>query len=79
MAFMEKDRANLDQLGMKAISMIDCSDPHDDWDYIGVEGWPSSEAIEKREQFEKEELQLSSYVHYKTILGHEMSYDNYGQ
>jgi hypothetical protein len=24
-AFMAKDRANLDELGMKAISMVDCS------------------------------------------------------
>ena len=35
--FMVRDRANLDALGMKAISMIDCSQSDDEWDYIGVE------------------------------------------
>lgn len=76
--FMSKDRANLDALGMKAISMIDCSTMDNEWDYIGVEGWPSMETIEKREQFEAEELKLADYIEYKTILGHEMSYENYG-
>lgn len=79
LAFMAKDRANLDELGMKAISMVDCSESNDEWDYIGVEGWPSLEAIKKREKFENEELQISKYVEYKTYLGREQSYESYGK
>jgi hypothetical protein len=78
-AFMAKDRDNLDELGMKAISMIDCSDTDDEWDYIGVEGWPSMEAIAKREKFENEKLQISKYVEYKTHVGIEQSFENYGK
>ena len=37
MAFMSKARENLDELGMKAMSMIDCSWSNEEWDYIGVE------------------------------------------
>ena len=76
--FMKKDRANLDQLGMKALSMIDCSKFNEEWDYIGVEGWPSREAIQNRETFENDELQLAKYVDYRTILGTEMPFDSYG-
>lgn len=78
-AFMEKDRANLDELGMQAISMVDCSKTDDEWDYIGVEGWPSREAIAKREAFENEVLQISRYVEYKTHIGIEQSFENYGK
>jgi hypothetical protein len=77
--FMAKDRANLDDLGMKAISMIECSVTDSEWDYVGVEGWPSMEAIKKREQFENEELKISKYVEYKTLLGVEQSFENYGK
>lgn len=79
MAFMQADRANLDQLGMKAISMIDCTGMDDEWDYIGVEEWPSMEAIKQREQFETEVLQLQRYVEYKTILGKPQSFTDYGK
>lgn len=79
MAFMAKDRANLDELGMQAISMIDCTDTNDEWDYIGVEGWPSMEAVAMREKFETDELQISRYVEYKTYIGHEQSFDDYGK
>ena len=47
-SFMRKDRENLDELGMKAVTMIDCSWSNEEWDYIGVEQWPSLEAIEIR-------------------------------
>lgn len=77
--FMAKDRANLDALGMTAISMIDCNDTDDEWDYIGVERWPSKEAISKREKFENEELQISKYVKYKTYIGNEQSFESYGK
>lgn len=77
--FMEKDRANLDALGMTAISMIDCHDTDKEWDYIGVERWPSKSVILKREKFETEELQISRYVDYKTHIGCEQSFETYGK
>jgi hypothetical protein len=77
--FMAKDRANIDELGMKAISMIQCSGMDDEWDYIGVEGWLSLDDIKKREEFENKVLQISKYVTYKTHLGLEKSFDSYGK
>ncbi|MBO1924062.1 hypothetical protein [Thiomicrorhabdus sp. 6S3-12] len=77
--FMARDRANLDALGMKAVSMIDCTAHDPQWDYIGVESWPSLQAVEEREKFENEELQISRYVDYKVHLGVEQSFDDYGQ
>ena len=77
-AFMRKDRKNLDELGMKAITMINCAGFNQEWDYIGVEQWPSMEAIEKREKFEKEELNVSQYVDSKTCLGTPESFTDYG-
>jgi len=77
--FMIKDRANLDELGMKAISMIQCGDLDNEWDYIGVESWPSMEAIQKREDFENNILEISKYVTYKTHLGIDESFENYGK
>ena len=79
MAFMRKDRENLDELGMKAVSMIDCSWSNEEWDYIGVEQWPTMEAIEKREKFEKEELEVFRYVEAKTYLGTPESFVEYGK
>ena len=77
--FMRKDRENLDALGMKAISMIDCRWSNDEWDYIGVEQWPSMEAIGKREKFENEELGILKYVRAKTYLGTPQIYESYGK
>lgn len=77
--FMRKDRESLDELGMKAVSMIDCSWSNDEWDYIGVEQWLSMDAIEKRERFENEELKLSLYVNSKTYLGTPESFTDYGK
>jgi len=79
MAFMRKDRENLDKLGMKAVTMIDCSWSNEEWDYIGVEQWPSMEAIEKREIFENEELEVFKYVESKTLLGTPESFTDYGK
>ena len=79
MAFMRKDRENLDNLGMKAITMIDCSWSNEEWDYIGVEQWPSIDAIEKREIFENEELEVFKYVESKTLLGTPESFADYGK
>ena len=78
-AFMRKDRENLDELGMKAVTMIDCSWSNEEWDYIGVEQWPSLEAIEKREQFENDELEVLKYVESKTYLGTPESFAEYGK
>ena len=78
-AFMRKDRENLDDLGMKAVSMIDCSWSNEEWDYIGVEEWPSLETIKKREQFENEELEVFKYVESKTYLGTPESFAEYGK
>ena len=61
-AFMRKDRENLDQLGMVAVAMVDCHWSNEEWDYIGVEQWPSMEAIEVRQRFENEELEVFKYV-----------------
>jgi hypothetical protein len=79
LAFMRKDRENLDNLEMKAVSMIDCSWSNEEWDYIGVEEWPSLEAIKKRELFENEELEVFKYVESKTYLGTPESFDDYGK
>jgi hypothetical protein len=78
-AFMRKDRENLDELGMKAVTMIDCSWSNEEWDYIGVEQWPSLEAIERREQFENDELEVFKYVDSKTYLGTPESFAEYGK
>ena len=77
--FMRRDRGNLDALGMKAISMVNCSESDCEWDYIGVEEWPSLEAIRERERFESDELGISSYVEYRTCQGVAESFDDYGK
>jgi hypothetical protein len=77
--FMRKDRQNLDQLGMQAVTMINCSWSNDEWDYVGVEQWPSLAAIEEREKFENEELEVFKYVVSKTILGTPESFAEYGR
>ena len=77
--FMARDRANLDALGMKAICMIDCTKRGGDWDYIGVESWPSAKALEERERFERDELHISRYVEHEAELGTEQSFEEYGR
>lgn len=79
MAFMRKDRENLDELGMKAVMMIDCRWSNEEWDYVGVEEWPTIEALEKRGKFEKEELGVFKYVDSKTYLGTPESFAEYGK
>ena len=78
-AFMRKDRANLDELGMKALIMVDCRWSNEEWDYIGVEEWPTMEAIKKREQFENAELEVFKYAESKTYLGTPESFSDYGK
>ena len=76
--FMVRDRSNLDALGMTAITMVDCRDTDGEWDHIGVEGWPSMAAVEERERFETEELEISRYVECEVHLGIEESFEEYG-
>jgi hypothetical protein len=78
MAFMAKDRKNLDELGCKWW-MIDCSWSTDEWTAIGVEEWPSLDALEKRAKFENEVLQKFRYVESKTYLGTRESSADYGR
>ena len=78
MEFMVKDRQNLDELGCK-FWMIDCSWSTEEWTVIGVETWPSLEALEKRAKFENEVLQKFRYVESKTYLGTRESSADYGK
>lgn len=77
--FMLKDRKNLDELGCKVMMMIDCRWSNEEWNYIGVEEWPSLEALEKRAKFEYEELEAYRYVESKTYLGTRESFAEYGK
>jgi len=79
MKFMGADRKNLDALGMEAIAMVNCSGLSHEWDYIGVEQWPSMDAIRQREKFEKEVLKIDKYVSSKTYLGTPESFAGYGK
>lgn len=78
-AFMRKDRENLDALGMRAVTMVDCRWSNEDWDFIGVEEWPSLASLEARGRFEKEELQTPRYVHSKAFVGSPASFVEYGK
>ncbi len=79
MEFMRKDRENLDELGCKVMMMIDCRWSNEEWDFVGIEEWPTIEALEKRGKFEKEELEGFRYVESKTYLGTRESFAEYGQ
>jgi len=67
--FMQKDREQMDECGMKLIMTIDCRWSNEEWDYIGIEEWPTLESLEMRARFEKEELETFRYVESKTYLG----------
>ena len=77
--FMLKDRKNLDELGCKVIMMIDCRWSNEEWNYIGVEEWPTIEALEKRAKFEYEELKKYRIIESKTYLGTRESFAEYGK
>ena len=79
MEYMRKDRENLNELGMKVLMMIDCRWSNEEWDYVGIEEWPTIEALVKRGKFEKEELEVFKYVKSKTLLGTRESFDEYGK
>ena len=76
--FMRKDREKMEELGYKLHYMIDCNWSNQEWQFIGVEEWPSMEAIEKIAKFHEEELEASKYAEYKTYLGTPV-YDGYAQ
>jgi hypothetical protein len=78
MAYMVKDRKNLEELGC-TFEMINLTGSNEEWQYIGIEKWPSMEAIEKRAKFEEEELDLQRYVEYKIIVGTRESSEGYGE
>jgi hypothetical protein len=78
MAFMVKDRKNLEELGC-TFEMVNLTGSNEEWQYIGIEEWPSMDAVEKRAKFEKEELDIQRYVEYKTIVGTRESSDDYGK
>jgi hypothetical protein len=77
--FMRKDRKNLDELGCKVLMMCDCRWSNEEWNFFGVEEWPSIEALEKRAKFEYEELENYRYVESKTYLGTRESFAEYGK
>ena len=77
--FMRKDRENLEELGCKVLMMIDCRWSNEEWNYIGVEEWPTIEALEKRAKFENEELKKYRIIESKTYLGTRESSAEYGK
>jgi hypothetical protein len=77
--FMIRDRKNLDELGCKVLMMIDCRWSNEEWNYVGVEEWPTLEALEKRAKFEYEELEKYRYIESKTYLGTRESFAEYGK
>lgn len=78
-AFMQRDRQNLDSLGMRAISMIDCRWSNEAWDFIGVEEWPNIEAMEQRAQFEREQLETYRFTESQSFVGTPVSFAEYGK
>ena len=76
--FTRKDRERMEELGYKLHFMLDCSWSNEEWQFIGIEEWPSMEAIEKIEKFHEEELEASKYAEYKTYLCTPV-YDEYTQ
>ncbi len=79
MEFMVKDRRNWEELGCKILMMIDCRWSNEEWNYIGVEEWPTIEALEMRAKFEHEELEKYRYIESKTYLGTCESLADYGK
>ncbi|MCP8303849.1 MAG: hypothetical protein H3Z50_00010 [archaeon] len=67
--FMRKDIEKLKELGCKIIMMVDCRWSNEEWHFIGVEEWPTIEALQKRAAFEEEELEAYRYAESKTYLG----------
>ena len=66
--FMRKDREKMEELGYKLHFMLDASLSKDEWQFIGIEEWPSMDAIKEIEKFHEEELNVSKYAEYKTYL-----------
>ena len=75
---MLKDRKNLDELGYKWW-MINCSWSTKEWDVIGLEEWPSIEALEKRAKFENKDLKKFRIIESNTYLGTRESSAEYGK
>ncbi len=78
-AFMQRDRQNLDALGMRALAMVDCRWSNEDWDFIGVEEWPAVEVLEERARFEREQLATYRYIESQSFVGTPVSFAGYGK
>jgi hypothetical protein len=76
--FMRSDREKMEKLGYKLRFMLDCSWSDKEWQFIGIEEWPSMEAVKEIEKFHEEELGASRYAEYRTYLGTPV-YDEYTQ
>jgi hypothetical protein len=59
--------------------MIDCRWSNEEWNYVGVEEWPTIEALEKRGKFENEELEKFRIIKSKSYLGTRESFAEYGK
>ena len=49
--FMRRDREKMEELGYKLRFMLDCSWSTDEWQFIGIEEWPSMKSIEEKESY----------------------------
>ncbi len=67
--FMFKDREKLDELGGKIVMICDCRWSNEEWQFFGVEEWPTIEALEKYTKFLAEELSAYKYAESKPYLG----------
>ncbi|UCC90632.1 MAG: hypothetical protein JSW24_00200, partial [Dehalococcoidia bacterium] len=71
--FIRKDRTKMEELGYKLHWLIDCSWSNKEWQTIGIEEWPSMEAIEKYERYCEEELEAFKYAEVKAYLATPLS------
>jgi hypothetical protein len=76
--FMLRDREKCEELGYKLRFMIDISGSNKEWQFAGVEEWPSMKAIQKIEEFYEDELERNKYVETKTYWG-TPEFDEYTQ
>ena len=70
MAFMRKDRENLDELGMRAVIMVDCRGENEEWDYIGVEQWTTMDASKSVNNLKMKSWKYPNMLNQRLILAH---------
>ena len=61
------------------IASISPARSNEEWNYVGVEEWPSLEALESRAKFEYEGLEKFNIIESKTYLGTCESFAEYGK